>query len=191
MQWGKLINLKKKNDFSILEWDTSSEPGSSVRWSVLLAVLGPRGSEMCRLPAWTCVWGLYPASVGLCQDALNVLFIKKKKKKKESKKVMHFFFSYMSYTLKKLVFLGNITLCSFWASLVAQLVKIHLQCRRPGFPGRSSGEGSGYTPQYSGLQNSKDCIIHGLQTVWHDWETFTSLHFMIIWNIVCCYFFLF
>ena len=69
---------------------------------------------MCRLPAWTCVWGLYPAPVRLCQDTLNVLFIKKKKKKESiaffyeqiyfsyQKKVMHFFFSYMSYTLKKI-----------------------------------------------------------------------------------------
>ena len=131
---------------------------------------------MCRLPAWTCVWGLYPASVGLCQDALNVLFIKKKKKK-ESVAFFYeqFYFSYQKrhaflfllYELhiKKIVFLGNITLCSLWASLVAQLVKIHLQCRRPGFPGRSSGEGSSYTPQYSGLENSKDGIIHGVQTV--------------------------
>ena len=28
--------------------------------------------------------------------------------------------------------------------------------------GRSSGEGNGYTLQYSGLENSKDCIVHGV-----------------------------
>ena len=28
--------------------------------------------------------------------------------------------------------------------------------------GRSSGEGEGYPLQYSGLQNSMDCIIHGI-----------------------------
>ena len=28
--------------------------------------------------------------------------------------------------------------------------------------GRSSGEGNGYQPQYSGLENSIDCIVHGV-----------------------------
>ena len=28
--------------------------------------------------------------------------------------------------------------------------------------GRSPGEGKGYPLQYSGLENSKDCIIHGV-----------------------------
>ena len=28
--------------------------------------------------------------------------------------------------------------------------------------GRSSGEGKGYTLQYSGLENSMDCIVHGV-----------------------------
>ena len=31
----------------------------------------------------------------------------------------------------------------------------------PGF-GRSSGEGKGYPLQYSGLENSMDCIVHGV-----------------------------
>ena len=31
----------------------------------------------------------------------------------------------------------------------------------PGF-GRSPGEGTGYPLQYSGLENSMDCIVHGL-----------------------------
>ena len=60
-----------------------------------------------------------------------------------------------------------------WASLVVQLVKNPLQCRR--FldrefldPGRSGsfldqedppGEGKGYPLQYSGLENSMDCIV--------------------------------
>ena len=90
-------------------------------------------------------------------------------------------------------------------SLVAQLVRIHLQCRRPwlnswveknpwirdrlptlvflGFPGGSAGkkstcnarglglipglgrfpgEGKGYPLQYSGLENSMNCIVHGV-----------------------------
>ena len=28
--------------------------------------------------------------------------------------------------------------------------------------GRSPGEGNGYPPQYSGLENSIDCIVHGV-----------------------------
>ena len=28
--------------------------------------------------------------------------------------------------------------------------------------GRSPGEGKGYTLQYSGLENSMDCIVHGV-----------------------------
>ena len=44
--------------------------------------------------------------------------------------------------------------------------------------GRSPGEGLGYPLQYSGLENSMDCIIHGVQQrVGHNWVTFTSLHF--------------
>ena len=36
--------------------------------------------------------------------------------------------------------------------------------------GRSPGEGKGYPLQYSGLENSMDCIVHGveLQRVGHD-----------------------
>ena len=92
-----------------------------------------------------------------------------------------------------------------WASLIAQLVKIHLQCRRPQFNswvgniswrrdslsspvfldfpcgsagkessciagdlglipglGRSPGEGKGYPLQYSDLENSMDCMVHGV-----------------------------
>ena len=49
------------------------------------------------------------------------------------------------------------------AFLVAQLVKNDLQCGRPGFDlwaGKTPGEGNGYPLQYSGLENSMDCIIH-------------------------------
>ena len=34
--------------------------------------------------------------------------------------------------------------------------------------GRSTGEGKGYPLQYSGLEYSMDCIVHGLQRVRHD-----------------------
>ena len=42
---------------------------------------------------------------------------------------------------------------------------IRLQCGRPGFNpglGRSPGEGNSYLLQYSGLENSMDCIVHGV-----------------------------
>ena len=32
--------------------------------------------------------------------------------------------------------------------------------------GRSPGEGNGYPLQYSGLENSMDCIIHGVAKSW-------------------------
>ena len=32
--------------------------------------------------------------------------------------------------------------------------------------GRSPGEGKGYPLQYSGLENSKDCIVHGVAKSW-------------------------
>ena len=35
----------------------------------------------------------------------------------------------------------------------------------PGF-GRSPGEGKGYPQQYSGLENSMDCIVHGVTRSW-------------------------
>ena len=96
-------------------------------------------------------------------------------------------------------------LLNIWAFLIDQLVKNHLQCRRPGFNswvgkthwrrdrlptpvflsfpcgsvgkaytcnagdlgsipglGRSPGEGKGYSVQYSGLENSMDCIVQGV-----------------------------
>ena len=40
---------------------------------------------------------------------------------------------------------------------------------------RSPGEGKGYPLQYSGLENSTDCIVHGVARVRHNWATFTSL----------------
>ena len=32
--------------------------------------------------------------------------------------------------------------------------------------GRSPGEGNGYPLQYSGLENSLDCIVHGVTKSW-------------------------
>ena len=39
--------------------------------------------------------------------------------------------------------------------------------------GRSPGKGNGYPLQYSGLENSGDCMSMGSQRVRHDWVTFT------------------
>ena len=45
--------------------------------------------------------------------------------------------------------------------------------------GRSPGEGTGYPLQYSGLENSMDCIVHGVGRKESDTteRLFTSLHF--------------
>ena len=32
--------------------------------------------------------------------------------------------------------------------------------------GRSAGEGKGYLIQYSGLENSMDCVVHGVAKSW-------------------------
>ena len=51
---------------------------------------------------------------------------------------------------------------SFWASLVAQLVKNLSAMREIVGLGRSPGAGKGYPLQYSGLENSMECIVHGV-----------------------------
>ena len=64
-----------------------------------------------------------------------------------------------------------------WASLVAQLVRIHLQCRRPRFNpwvGKIPGEGKGYPLQYSDLEKSMDCIVNG---VTKNWTGLSDFHF--------------
>ena len=40
--------------------------------------------------------------------------------------------------------------------------------------GRSPGEGEGYPLHYSGLENSKDCIVHG---VTKSWTWLSDFHF--------------
>ena len=53
--------------------------------------------------------------------------------------------------------------------------------------GRSSGEGNGYPLQYSGLENSMDCIVHGVaksRTQLSNFH-FTSLHFTSLQDISC------
>ena len=65
-----------------------------------------------------------------------------------------------------------------WASLVAQLVK-ESSCNEgdPGsIPGleRSAGEGTGYPLQYPSLENSMDCIVHGIAK---SWTQLSDFHF--------------
>ena len=52
--------------------------------------------------------------------------------------------------------------------------------------GRSPGEGKGYTLQYSGLENSMDCIVHGVpksQTRLSDFH-FTSLQKILFDSVI-------
>ena len=46
--------------------------------------------------------------------------------------------------------------------------------------GRSPGEGKGYPLQYSSLENSMDCIIHGLAK---SWTWLSDFHFMLLISI--------
>ena len=48
--------------------------------------------------------------------------------------------------------------------------------------GRSSGEGIGYLLQYSGLENSMDCIVHGVAK---NWTRLSDFHFQSM--CVCVY----
>ena len=62
---------------------------------------------------------------------------------------------------------GPVLLCLLLrASLVAQLVKNACNSGDPGLipgSGRSAGKGNGYPLKYSGLENSADCIVHGVE----------------------------
>ena len=69
----------------------------------------------------------------------------------------------------------------FWKPFCIQwkwklLSWIRLQWRKPGFDpwvGKIPGEENSYPLQYSGLENSMDCRVHGSQRVGHDWATCT------------------
>ena len=70
--------------------------------------------------------------------------------------------------------------CS-WASLVIQLVKTACHAGDLGsIPGlkRSHGEGNGYPLQYSGLENSMDCLVHGVTKSWTQLSNF-HFHFQV------------
>ena len=47
--------------------------------------------------------------------------------------------------------------------------------------GRSSGEGKGYLLQYSGLESSMNCIVHGVAKSW-TWQRL-SLHFKLLFCV--------
>ena len=47
--------------------------------------------------------------------------------------------------------------------------------------GRFPGKGNGYPLQYSGLENSMDCVVHGVTKSW----TGLSSLFFLVWNTVC------
>ena len=54
--------------------------------------------------------------------------------------------------------------------------------------GRSPGEGKGCPLQYSGLENSMDCRVHGLQNVGHDFHFHffdTEVGFLILSCMSC------
>ena len=50
--------------------------------------------------------------------------------------------------------------------------------------GRFPGEGKGYPLQYSSLEYSMDCMVHGSQRAGHDWATFTRYYIFILFIIV-------
>ena len=47
--------------------------------------------------------------------------------------------------------------------------------------GRSPGEGNGYLLQYSGLENSLDCIVHG---VTKNWTQLSNFNFLCIYMYI-------
>ena len=50
--------------------------------------------------------------------------------------------------------------------------------------GRSPGEGKGYPLQYCGLENSMDCIVHGVTNSWTHLSNFHSLTFCISFHSI-------
>ena len=51
--------------------------------------------------------------------------------------------------------------------------------------GRSSGEGKGYSLQHSGLENSMDCIVHGVAKSWTQLSDFQFINILyLLSNIV-------
>ena len=49
--------------------------------------------------------------------------------------------------------------------------------------GRPPGEEKGYTLQYSGLENSADCIVHGVAK---SWTQLSDFHFLLSLLLALC-----
>ena len=47
--------------------------------------------------------------------------------------------------------------------------------------------GKGYPMQYSGLENSMDCVVHGVAKSWHNWATFTFYFFAGVFYFFICF----
>ena len=56
-------------------------------------------------------------------------------------------------------------------------------CSIPGL-GRSSGKGKDYSLHYSGLENSMDCIVHGVTKSWTQLSDFHFHMFHDTWNAI-------
>ena len=71
----------------------------------------------------------------------------------------------------------------YWASLVAQLVKNPPATWVQSLGWKDPLEKRKATQlQYSGLEESMDCIVRGLQRVRHDWVTFTPMLSWFTWK---------
>ena len=53
--------------------------------------------------------------------------------------------------------------------------------------GRSPGEGRGYPLQYSGLENSMDCIVHGVAKSWTRLSDFHFLSLLFYGSLIYSY----
>ena len=69
--------------------------------------------------------------------------------------------SALSYSFTAINNLGLQGLSHLPATFVLPVLLIIGNCSIPGL-GRSPGEGKGYPLQYFGLENSMDCIVHGV-----------------------------
>ena len=70
-----------------------------------------------------------------------------------------------------------------WASLVVQLVKNspamwEIWVQSLGWED-SPGEGKGYPRQYSGLENSMECVVHGVTESWTRLSDFQNPHSLL------------
>ena len=55
--------------------------------------------------------------------------------------------------------------------------------------GRSPGEGNSYPLQYSGLENSMDCLVHGVAKSWiqlSDFHFRSLIHFNFVYGMKKC-----